>query len=264
MKKIVALVLAVVVFGLVCLMLPNHDMLQDIYAVLEKETDARGDNVRIVVIDSGVNSNLLLTDSSINFSKDGTADDIVDHGTPVFNIIKKLAPNAEIFSLKVVNKSGIVSMNALVRALEWCMENNIDIINMSLSFSMYDENVENLCAVLIDSGVIIVSSISNEKSLVDYPSMYKGVIAVGYTENYNLYTNDTSVIFNIPHSVKTINNNGSLVEYKGNSILAPIVTGILADILSDENNQYRKGDSNVELVREVKDFLDRSNIHAVK
>ncbi len=255
MKKIVALVLAVVIFSLFCLMLPNHDTLEKVCAVLVKRTDAKGEKVRIAIIDSGVDSDLLSSDNSIDFSKDGTDADIIDHGTPVFNIIKKIASNAEIFSLKVVNKSGIVSMNSLVRALEWCVENNVDIINMSLSFSMYDENVENLCDTLIGSGVIIVSSINNEMSQIDYPSMYKGVIAVGYTENCNLYDTNTSIIFRTPHKIKTISHNGSLMKYEGNSILAPIVTGILADLLSDDNNKRGKGDSNGELVQVAKNFF---------
>lgn len=267
MKKVVALILAVIVFVLCYFMFPSYDMLKEVYTSLAKKTDSKGEGVRIAIIDSGVNSPLLSTDSSINFSKDSTSADVIDHGTPVFNIIKcqetGLASAAEVFSLKVFNKSGISSMSALVHALEWCMENNIDIINISLSFSIYDENVENLCYALLDSGVIIVSSISNEMKNIDYPSMYKGVIAVGYTKNYSQYDADSSVIFCSPCTVKTVGQDGSLKNYDGNSVVAPIITGIIANILSD-NDKYRKGESNGELLLEVKALLEQSDFQIVK
>ncbi len=220
-----------------------------------------GEGVKIAVIDSGTSEKLANDQFTLNFSEEDYAIDRIDHGVPIINIISNeefgLAPKASVYSLKAINKYGNASTQSIYEALEWCLNNSIDIINMSLSFGIYSENIECVIGELIDKGVIIVASISNESKTIDYPSMYDGVICVGKTNVPHLYEKNRSVIFESDYSVQSIGIEEKRKDYVGNSYLTPIVTGIIACLINKINTG---GHANEELIFAVNSILSKSNV----
>ena len=91
--------------------------------------------IRVAVIDSGVNS------SHPHISRvDGgfPENDFLDrlgHGTAVMAAIQEKAPDAEYFAVRVFGREFRTNIAALTAALQWCVENKMDVINLSLGTS---------------------------------------------------------------------------------------------------------------------------------
>lgn len=99
-----------------------------------------GRGVRVAVIDSGVNPrhpHISGVAGGIAISAAGEVDagdflDRLGHGTAVMAAIQEKAPAADYFAVKVFHDSLRTSSRCLVRALEWALEQNIDVVNLSL------------------------------------------------------------------------------------------------------------------------------------
>ncbi|MFA7746556.1 S8 family serine peptidase, partial [Salinicoccus roseus] len=73
-----------------------------------------------------------------------TSDDDVGHGTAIAGIIAAkdnsfglvgIAPDTEIYSVKVLNSEAKGSLDTLVKGIEWCIDNNIQVINLSFGLT---------------------------------------------------------------------------------------------------------------------------------
>ena len=94
--------------------------------------------MRIAVIDSGIHQghpHVGEVAGSVHFLGDGAGGDPVDrlgHGTAVAGAIREKVPSAELFAVKVFDRRLTASIGALVRALAWCREHRMDVVNLSL------------------------------------------------------------------------------------------------------------------------------------
>jgi hypothetical protein len=90
------------------------------------------DRVRIAVIDSGVNAghpHIARVDGG------WPANDFLDrlgHGTAVMAAIQEKAPEAEYFAVRIFDRELRTNMDTLIAALEWAVDNEMDIVNLSL------------------------------------------------------------------------------------------------------------------------------------
>lgn len=237
----------------------NEDILSMVRNSIVEQNIRMGDNVRIAILDSGVNSSVVPKTKCINYSEEFGVEDNLDHGMPIYNIIKDskvgIATNSEVYCIKIANEYGFASMKALENALIWCYENDINIVNLSMSYSVYNENVIAAIEMLVEKGVIIVAAINNSLVVNDYPAMYDGIIAVGYTKNKSNYNDKLSIFFDNQYPIRTISYDGLYKEYVGNSFLAPIVTGIIACIISDDIKSMKEGNSIEQLISKVTAML---------
>ncbi|HLK66554.1 MAG TPA: S8 family serine peptidase [Bryobacteraceae bacterium] len=94
---------------------------------------------RIGIIDSGIHvghPHVPSISGGIAISRDGLiGTDFIDrigHGTAVAAAIREKAPTAEIFAVKIFHDRLATRLGPLVRAIEWCVENGMDFINLSL------------------------------------------------------------------------------------------------------------------------------------
>ena len=86
-------------------------------------------DVKIAVIDSGSTEKVY---KSISFSKIPGNIDPIGHGTKIAKLIKNGNPEAEIYMLQVCEKQGFgyrPSQESVLKAIEWCVDNDIDIVN---------------------------------------------------------------------------------------------------------------------------------------
>src|SRR5580704_251875 len=94
--------------------------------------------MKIAVIDSGIHTghpHVGAVAGFVHFTADGIGDDPVDrlgHGTAVAAAIREKVADAEIFSVKVFDRRLSTEIGALIQALNWCRDNHIDLINLSL------------------------------------------------------------------------------------------------------------------------------------
>jgi subtilisin family serine protease len=90
--------------------------------------------MKIAIIDSGVHAD----HPHVGGIAGGIAivgDDLLDrlgHGTAIAGAIRERAPEAELFAVKVFDRRLSTSLETIFRALEWCIENKMDVINLSV------------------------------------------------------------------------------------------------------------------------------------
>jgi hypothetical protein len=146
-------------------------------------------SVKIAIIDDGVSENFFNI-GSLEYKMEITPDmkiihpvnyenKIPSHGTFCAAVIRKYAPEAPLGSIKILNSRKRGVREQLVRAIEWCVNAGIKIINLSLGSVQYADSHElretvNMAAT---NGIIIVCACSNQ-FIITYPSFFSNVIGV--------------------------------------------------------------------------------------
>ena len=145
----------------------------------ELNTDNNKPNrVKIALIDTGVDAthpdfeNAMLTQFSFydnHLMKIDKPYDDLGHGTACASIIHRLEPLAEIVSIQCLNHRGIADGERILQALEWCIDQNIDIIN--LSFGSVSSNLQapfsSLGKKAIEKGILLFAACHDS----GYPTM---------------------------------------------------------------------------------------------
>lgn len=112
--------------------------------------------VRVAIIDSGVNP----AHPHVGGVAGGVAFgsplylDYLGHGTAVAGAIREKAPDAELYAVKVFDRTLSTSIDTLMRAFEWCLEQEMDVINLSLG----TVKPERLDPLLTRSAALVVST----------------------------------------------------------------------------------------------------------
>jgi hypothetical protein len=116
--------------------------------------------MRIAVIDSGIHAghpHVGAVAGSVHFTAEGVGDDPVDrlgHGTAVAGAIREKAPAAELFAVKVFDRRLTAPIGALLRALAWCRERHMDLVNLSLGTANPDHRAA-LEGAVRDNAVVV-------------------------------------------------------------------------------------------------------------
>ena len=169
-------------------------------------------------------------------------DDDNGHGTHVAGIIAAVnndvgvvgvAPEADLYALKVLDKTGSGYISQIIAGLEWCADNGIDIANMSLGTDADIQSFQDACDAAEAAGVILVAAAGNDGADVDYPGAYDSVLAVAATD-----AADAVPYWSSPGSAVSIAGPGVSVystwkgdgydTISGTSMAAPHITGTLA------------------------------------
>ena len=158
----------------------------------------RGTGIKIAVIDTGIDYTHEDLDDNYGggydfvFEDDDPFDDNTrSHGTHVAGILAAeengtgvvgVAPEAEIYALKVLDGAGFGSLEWIIAAIEWAVENNMDIANLSLEGPDF-QSLEDACDSAYASGLLLVAAGGNTNGgVVKYPGGYDSVIAVTGTD----------------------------------------------------------------------------------
>lgn len=94
--------------------------------------------MKIAVIDSGIHDghpHVGRVAGAVHMTPHGLGPDPIDrlgHGTAIAAVIREKAPEAALFSVKVFDRRLTTSIGAILRALSWCREEGMDLINLSL------------------------------------------------------------------------------------------------------------------------------------
>src|SRR5947207_15041640 len=97
-----------------------------------------GRGVRVAVIDSGVHvshPHIHHISGGVTIGEQVVENSYVDtigHGTAVMAAIQEKAPDAEYFAVRVFHSALRTRVEFLLQAIEWCIEHNIDVVNLSL------------------------------------------------------------------------------------------------------------------------------------
>jgi subtilisin len=155
-----------------------------------------GKGVKVGVLDTGIDvdhpdlkvAGGICTMDIENCSSGTSYDDDNGHGTHVAGIIAALqnnqgivgiAPNVELYAIKSLGRGGS-SSTIIAKGIEWAINNNIDILNLSITTTLGPDIMQKFIEVAYDSGMIIVGAAGNEGATrgVQYPALYEDVIAI--------------------------------------------------------------------------------------
>jgi subtilisin len=152
-----------------------------------------GAGVNVAVLDTGVDcSHEDLAGGCVlgaNFTIDAFADGH-GHGTHVAGIIGArdnlvgtigVAPESTIYAVKVLANNGSGALSWVAAGIDWAVNNNIQVINMSLSASTGSLALAEAVAAAQAAGVLVVSAAGNSGccNTVGYPAKYAGSMAIG-------------------------------------------------------------------------------------
>jgi hypothetical protein len=91
--------------------------------------------IKVAVVDSGISAGHVHVGpvaGSVCFAAESDHVDRLGHGTAVAGAIRQWAPDADLYAVKVFDRRLSATIETLLRALEWCREEAMDLINLSL------------------------------------------------------------------------------------------------------------------------------------
>ncbi|MEC2055752.1 S8 family serine peptidase [Peribacillus psychrosaccharolyticus] len=204
-----------------------------------------GKGVKIGIIDTGVDTthkDLRIAGGKSFIEGITSYRDNNGHGTHVAGIIGALdnkfgmigvAPKSELYALKALNKDGTGYVSDVIDAINWCIDNKMDIINLSMGINedifYLKEAVDRAAA----AGIVVVAAAGNEGKInVSYPARYPSVIGTGALKTSTslaTFSNRGSGITVTAPGYKIYSTlPGGFGTYSGTSMAAPFVTGTLA------------------------------------
>lgn len=164
------------------------------------EKGITGKNVRIAILDTGVevsNKDLSIIDGA-NFTSENIEDynDDNGHGTKIAGIIGArhndynllgIAYDSDLYIAKVANAQGTVQFEDFIKGIQWAIEKDVNIINISLEFEQDNEEVHDAIKQASDKGILVVASSGNlmeNEPFKAYPAQYEEVISIGMLDMY--------------------------------------------------------------------------------
>jgi subtilisin len=222
----------------------------DVARLREALQTGRGKGVKVAVLDSGVDgkhpafaSQLrdqfdVVTDRMGSRCVKAPATDGIGHGTACAGIVLQLAPEAEIYSVKVIGADSRGTADQLVAGLTFALDQGYDIINMSLGTT--DARITTRLSALTDrafyEGRIIVAA-ANNQGRTAYPAQFSSVLSV----NMEGFDDATALRYDWGGPIE-LSARGIYVEapmpgggtqlFTGTSFACPHVAGMLARVVS--------------------------------
>jgi subtilisin len=161
--------------------------------------------------------------------------DVYGHGTAVAGIIAKLAPNARLIDVRVLNEENICSGETLIAGFRHALEQEARIINMSLACSaQFAPQLHALCETAYHHNQLVVASRRN-MPLADngFPAELSSCIGVDvgkFVSQFHLLFREGHIIEFVAHGegVVVAAPGGGTTVKTGTSFATPAVSGLCA------------------------------------
>jgi subtilisin len=244
----------------------------------------KGSGIKVAILDTGIDknhedlkSNVIHGETTVDNTDWG--DDGNGHGTHVAGTVAALdndlgvvgvAPQVSLYAVKVLSDGGSGTVSSVVAGIEWAVEQDIPILNMSLGSSSDSQTLRNACDAAYAAGHLIVSSAGNSGNPggrgdnVGYPARYESVIAVASSTINNtrssfsstgpaveLIAPGSSILSTLPG-----NNYGT---YSGTSMASPHIAGVAA--LAWASNSSLSNSEVRQILRDTAQDLGLSSNH---
>ncbi|MGO9823432.1 MAG: S8 family peptidase [Solirubrobacteraceae bacterium] len=211
---------------------------------------ASGAGVRVCIVDSGVDASHPMVgpvQGAVAVAQDANGEltvaqdpegDLFGHGTACAAIVRKLAPDCEIHSVRVLGGELTGTGPILLHGLSWAIDQRFEVINLSLSTtkSKFAPELRDLADRAYYRGTVLVASAHN-MPVESYPWRFSSVLSVGShagNDPFEFYVNpDPPVEFVAPGvDLELAWLEGGTIRATGNSFATPYMAGLAALVLS--------------------------------
>jgi subtilisin len=193
----------------------------------------RGKGVKVAVVDTGINPDHYEFAGRVKGGHNAIdetqpwADDH-SHGTHVAGIIAAamdgqgvvgVAPEAELYGVKVLSADGSGSLFSIIGGILWCVDNKMDVVNMSLGSPQGNVMFEFAIKRMEMADIPLIAAAGNDGGPVGFPAAYPGAIAIsamcpdGGAEDARLCTGD--------NPIATFSSRGPEIEFLAPGVLIP-------------------------------------------
>lgn len=222
--------------------------------IYETWRDCQGEGARVAILDTGVNlDHPDLNPDAIEDYKDFSGDGIEDengHGTHCAGIIGArknnfgfigVAPKSKLLIGKVLKNNGSGSYDAIVKGIEWAVEKEAHIINMSLGGPVSTNEMFVAVQKALEKGICVICAAGNDGSFgqnnIGYPGRYGGVLTIAAHDMNGNVTGFSSrggeIDFMAPgHNIWSTYKNKEYAKLSGTSMATPFVSGLAALVIS--------------------------------
>ena len=225
----------------------------DLWAAIRPETiwqGRSGRGVRVAVVDSGIDTEhpdlkgkvkesveAVAEDGRIDF-RPSTSGDQAGHGTACAGIIASVAPDVDLYSVKVLGPKASGSGDMFLVGLDYAIKQKFQIINLSLGTTKRDffAPLHDLLDRAYQSGCIVVSA-ANNLPYPSYPSIFSSSVvsvikrAGGDPFNFGYRYGQVIELVAPGVEVKTTWPGGGYRQLTGNSFACPYIVGVIALIM---------------------------------
>jgi subtilisin family serine protease len=211
---------------------------------------ASGRGIRVCVVDSGIEGDhpdVGRVQGSYAVESTPAGDfavvpmehgDTCGHGTACASVIRSLAPECELYSLRVFGERYSSSGDAFIAALRWVVAQSFHVVNLSLSTTRrrFAEALHDIADQAYFSGPVLVAAAHNTP-VESFPWRFASVVSVGSHAARDpalvLYNSSPPVeFFAYGTEVDVAWLGGRRTRITGNSFAAPHVAGYCALALS--------------------------------
>ena len=208
-----------------------------------------GRGVKVAVIDSGIEAShpdvgAVAGYASISEVAEGATevdeaphDDVFGHGTACAGIIRGLAPDCELYSVRVLDKMLAGKGSTFAAGLRWAIEHDMDVCNLSLTTpkKAFFGVLHELADQAYFQNVTLVTS-ANNVPVPSFPAMYASVISVASHDTPDpevFYYNPAPPVEFGAHGidVRVAWKDGTWNTSTGNSFATPHIAGLVTRIL---------------------------------
>lgn len=209
-----------------------------------------GKGVRVCILDSGVEpGHPKIGDlaGAVSITLDGNGDpvaqadtegDLCGHGTACAGVVREIAPDAELHSVRVLGAGFKGGGKVMLAGLQWALTQGFDIVNMSLSTTKRElgEKLRDLADSAYFNRTLLVASAHN-MPIESYPWRYSSVVSVASHEDSDpmtFYANPNPPVefFARGVDVDVAWIGGGAIRATGNSFATPALSAIAALVLA--------------------------------
>lgn len=213
-------------------------------------SETMGENIRVGVIDTGVDYNHLELKNrikdGINTLHGGDCADDNGHGTHICGIISAekngvgvigVAPRADLYVAKAFAKDGTSNFAAIEKAINWMIDKKVNVVNMSFSSTAGGRIYTQLIHRLYQNGISIICAAGNEgehgDNTIGYPARFAETVAVSAVDiNKHIASfsskGNSAEICAAGIDIYSTYLDGGYAVLSGTSMAAPIITGAVA------------------------------------